>query len=397
MLNVPFNFTALFKAPRIALSFQRIWLQLIGFLSAYLIYTGFSYFALCINGFELKYAWKTFHLFPYLTGANVFGFSWIIYGVGIFIAMIILMFTATAVSRASYMLIKGHNFYTWREAFRFARKKMSSILMAPIAFGIIILCFFLGGWFVGLVGFIPMVGTIGFSLFSIIWIMLCLILLFFMVILCGVILLFPAIVATTDEDAFEVIFQIIAIIWHQPARVIFYHLGCLVQSVFTLGIFAFIMKRAILLFMVIYQTPWLVAKSFREDFANLMNQAFAHLQEWLFILSFHLDYLLGEFSPTIKAQTYLAHFFPLIKKPLIKPEIDIAAYIVAVSLLFIGGIVLSYAFATFNTGMTISYLVLRYKKDNENLLDRRDDEEKMNEELEEEAPPPPAPEEKNDK
>ena len=54
--------------------------------------------------------------------------------------------TATAVARAAYMHLKGNNFYTWKEAVRFAlKKKGGAVAATPIAIGVIILFVALGG------------------------------------------------------------------------------------------------------------------------------------------------------------------------------------------------------------------------------------------------------------
>jgi len=67
-------------------------------------------------------------------------------------------------------LLKNNHFYTWKESFRFAFKKMSSILFSPLALIILIGMFIVGGLFIGLLGKIPYIGELGFSLFYILWI-----------------------------------------------------------------------------------------------------------------------------------------------------------------------------------------------------------------------------------
>lgn len=366
----------IFKAPRIALSFQRMWIQFIGLIFGYLFYFTFSYLALWFQGIPLNQAWHLYRLIPYLGGAQDFWYSWLVYGFGIFSFLIATLISGTAVSRASYMLLKGHNFYTWREAYKFAFRKTGSIIFALVTLLVIIMCFLIAAWLIALFGSIPWIGTIGFSLLTFI-IVICSLVLSFFIILCGAtILMAPSILATTDEDAFEVIFQMIAVVWHQPVRFLAYHLGGIAQSILSLTIFAFIIKRTILLFIAIYQTPVVVMQSFRYDFFNIVNQALALVQQWLLKLTLIFDGLFGDSASFIKKVCYLNNNFTLIKKTLLTQDIEIASYIVAVSLLVIGGFVIAYALTTFYAGNTIAYLVIRYKNDDLNLLDRVDLEEK---------------------
>ena len=76
-----------------------------------------------------------------------------------------------------------------------------------------------------------------------------------------------------------------------------------------------------------------------------------------------------------------------------------AAVILGIFLLIIFGMVLSYGLATWSAGQTIIYLIIRKRKDDENLLEREDEEEEEFEEFEEAeeeetAEQPPAAEEK---
>jgi hypothetical protein len=63
----------------------------------------------------------------------------------------------------------------------------------------------------------------------------------------------------------------------------------------------------------------------------------------------------------------------------------VASFIFAFWMLIIGGFIFSYGIATFNVGNTLSYIILRKKKDDENLLERKDDEEMEDEDAGENA------------
>lgn len=376
-MKLYFNPFDIFKGPRVALSFQRIWIQFIGLVIGYFFYIMFTYTALRLDGLSLAQSWLIYRIFPFFPLNSSCWIGWLVFGVGLSLVLYTQLLTATAVSRSTYMLLKGQNFYTWREAWRFALRKKWSVLFAPAALLFLIACFYLAGWILGLIGLIPAAGIVIFSLIFIFFILCAMILLFLMILFAGTILLVPAILATTDEDAFETIFQTIALVWHQPWRLLgsqFFNWGI---SFVALTIFGFFTKRAILLMMSIYQFPLTVAKSFRTDFLNTMNQAFAILQQWLLNLSLLLDKLMGESGAVFRSAVFLNDYFPLLKKSLVGPEVHLAAIIVAISLLITGGIVFAYAFATFNSANVIIYITLRYRRSKENLLERTDYEEKI--------------------
>jgi hypothetical protein len=58
---------------------------------------------------------------------------------------------------------------------------------------------------------------------------------------------------------------------------------------------------------------------------------------------------------------------------------SVAAVILGIFLLIIFGLVLSYGMATWSAGQTINYLIIRKRKDDENLLEREDEEEELEE------------------
>ena len=53
----------------------------------------------------------------------------------------------------------------------------------------------------------------------------------------------------------------------------------------------------------------------------------------------------------------------------LSPILNISAYIFAIMVLIFGGFVVSYGLATFNIGTSLAYIVLRKKREDENLLE----------------------------
>jgi len=374
MLKLSFNYRDLFNAPRLAFSIQRIWIQFIGMVigfAGYLVLTYLSYF---LNNYSFDVIWKKYALLPCLfaTGEAFPWYSWVVYAVGVVFLVFAYLVTNTAVARAIYMTSKGNHFYSWKESFAFAFRKIWSVLLTPVSIIILIGLMILGSLIIGLLGKIPFVGEIGISLFTVFWFIGALIIFFFAIIVVVSILLVPGIIATTDEDAFEAVFQVFSVTWGQPWRLIFYQIISILLSIFSFVVFAFAVKKAIVIM------NGLFINFMGPDFTNFSNNGQAIVQNWTFMLQSVIDSIFKGLSPFI----YYSHNYTLIPAADLNISVIISSYLYAISLLVIGGWVLSYGLSTFTTGNTISYLVLRKFKDDENLLEREDAEEE-NEEIEE--------------
>jgi hypothetical protein len=371
MLKLNFDCRDLFKAPRAALSLQRLWIQLTGMSVGYLAYLVLSYASLLAAGYELKSAWSQFGLLPCLfsIGDTFPWFSWLIAGVGSLFFFFAYLVTNTAVARAIYMTSKGNSFYTWKEAVAFSFRKLWSILLTPISMIVLIGLMLVGAWIVGLLGKIPAVGEIGVSLFSIVWLMSSLLILFFAIVAAVATLLLPAVLATTDEDAFEAIFQSFSIVWGQPIRFIFYEALNVVIAVVAMGIFAIFLKEALALMNMLFTS------FMGGDYANLANNGQALLQSWTLQAQSIVSNIYHECAHYI----YFSRDFIMIPPAGLSSTVRIASFIFALNLLILAGTVVSYGVSTFTAGNTLAFMVFKFNKDEENLLERQDAEEETEE------------------
>ncbi len=367
MLSLRFDFRDLFKAPRIALSMQRLWIQFLGMGIGYVGYLILSYLGFLLNGMDLSVVWSQFGLLPcsFACGHSMIWYSWIVMILSHLFLLIAYLVTATAVSRAAYMVSKGNHFYTWREAFSFSVRKIWSVLLTPVSLAVLIGLMFLGGAVVGLLGKIPYIGELGISLFTIIWFVAALFILFFAIILAVSILLTPAILATTDEDAFEAIFQTFSLVWSQPVRLIVYEAIVGALSIIAVGVFALFVKQAVVLM------NWMFASVMGSDFIHLAQNGQTTLQAWLILGRDLLEPIFGEFTSMI----YFSRMIPGLDPETLPITVVIASYIYALSLLALAGWVLAYGLSTFAVGNTLLYTVIRNIKDDDNILERKDAEE----------------------
>ncbi len=371
MVTMRFDYRDIFRSARLAFSFQRIWIQFIGLLYGYLGYTIFTYLSLVIDGKHLGDSWSRFGLLPYATFTPL-RIGLIPFIIGLFLLLFFWLVSSTGVARATYMQLKGNTFYSWRESFTFAlKRKGSSVISTPIA--IVAMAFFtgLGGVVIGLVGRIPYLGELGISLFAIVWFMAALFIIFILMAFHVSLFLTPAILATTDDDAFEGIFQSFSTLYSQPWRFIFYELLVVILAVVGLGIFMVFAKQAWRLMTTIL--IW----GMGDKYADLSYGASYLLQNWIYPIAAWSKAVLGEYS----SYFLFTHEFSAIELPVV---MTISSWILAVFMVIIGGFVFSYLFTVFNAGQCTIFLILKKKKDDENLLERKDKEEEEEEDIEEE-------------
>ncbi|MBN1560924.1 hypothetical protein JW998_11780 [candidate division KSB1 bacterium] len=371
MRKLRFNWRDIIAAPRLALGLQRMWIQLIGLSVGYIFYVALSYLALVLAGYDLKLSWSQFGLLPCLftMGDSYPWFSWLLSGLGSFLLLLAYLVTNTAVSRAVYMAMKGNAFYSWKQAFRFSLHKFFSIVLTPLALLILIGLLVLGALVVGLLGKIPVIGEIGVSFFTVIWVLGSLLILFLLLVTIVAITLVPSIIATTDEDAFEAIFQAFSVAWTQPWRFLFYEGIVALLAFLALGVLAFFIKESVVIMNA------LLSAFMGADFANLANNGQALLQGWTLPAQSVIESVYRNFSEFL----FFSRQFVIIPFGDLPASVVLSSYFYALALLFVGGWVISYGISTFTAGTTISFLVLRYRKDEENLLERQDLEEESGE------------------
>lgn len=363
MVPMRFNYRDLFQSVRIALGVQRLWLQSLGLFSGYLIYLAMTYLALAVSGVSLNDYFQQYGLLPCVAGQQISAFGWIFAVLGVVGLGFMLMVSAAAVSRATYMHLKGHLFYTWKEAWHFAVKtKAGSLISAPLAIIVIIGFIVAGGFVMGLLGRIPAIGPVGLSVFTVVWYGAGLFLVFTALALGLSFVLTPAILATTDDDAFEGIFQSFSMLHTQPWRLILYELITAALAVVGFVIMAFFAKQA-----------WGIMNSvivlgMGNAYGNLTYQATAMVQSWIYPAVAYVNAMAGSLTDAFFfTQDFILRTLPM--------GLQIGACITAAFMLLIGGVVLAFPLAIWNAGQTLIFIVIKKIKEEDNVLHRADREE----------------------
>lgn len=384
MVKLHFDYRDLFRSARLAFSIQRVWINFVGLFFGFLLYDVLTYVSFLTASQGFIPMWERFGLFPCLFGIGGPWYSWVIYAIGVLFLIAIVLLTNTAVSRAVYMNLKGETFYTWKEAFGFSLKRWGSTLAAPTAIIGIIVFFGVSAIVMGLFGRIPYIGELGTGLMTLFYMSSSLFVFFLILILFVAFLFVPSIIATTDEDAFEAVFQSFSISTGQPWRIIAY--GVVVAAIEILGfvILAWAVKEAFLIF------NFLFLIGMGEKFSDLMNNGMALIQGWVYPTLNWIQYAFGDTSRYF----YFARDF--VPKEL-SAVMQISSWFFAILMGVVGGLVVSYAEAIGNSGLTLVYLILRKHQDDENLLERKEEEEEEESSEEEKTEETPKDEKTEDK
>lgn len=358
MTKFYFDVRDVFRAPRLALSAKKILLQFMGLLVGYLAYLVFTYLAFLSSGSSFSQTWDYHGLFPLSDFPFTEWYSWVIFIIGCLIALICWLLASTMVGKVTYEQLKGDDFYSSKEAFRFLKKHFGPAFLSPLSMLAFIAFLIICGIIVGLLGKIPYVGEIGIGIFYLIplfAVALCLAYVVFMFFVS--LLLAPAIVATLKEDTFETIVQIFSTVWNQAWRYFVYTGLVGVMSKVGIFIFGYFSFRAV---QFVHLTSGVLMK---DKLADITEEALSYIT----IPRHLLDY----FSNVFAGINFGFHLPEIGGGIYLNWSGQIASFLIAISLIFIIFMVVSYGLAIISTGQTLTYIILRKKKDDENLLERK--------------------------
>jgi len=349
-----FGIVEVLRSARHAISLRLLSIQIAAYAPGYAIYFLLTYLSWLLAGRAPASVWAEWGLLPcFFVGDQPRPlWSWMVYGFGV-AALVIAFFSSNAAgSRMLWMKWRGHDAYSVREAYDFAIAKMSAILMAPAAIIFVSVLLAGGGWLVGTFGRIPYLGELLVTGFAWLWMLAALVLLLMVAIAAFALILAPAIVATTEANAAEAIFQTVSIFWRRPWRLLLYLAEVIAVAIVGLIVSAFLVNRAFLLMDAMF------ANAMGADYQKLSTQAQYLLQSWS-----AANQKLFSFAPGLASQFFFSNYTAT---PLaLAPWFDVLAHILAFSLLFTAVWVLAYPLAIINSGLAVTYLLLRQATEGE--------------------------------
>jgi hypothetical protein len=369
MKKLRFDGRDIFLTPRLALSGKKIWVQLLGLATGWLIYTVLTYISLMVNGQTLSEIWKVYHFFPYIccSAFPIAWYSWVIYGIGVLAWVIIFLLASVAVARITYKQMKGDEFFSSGDSFKYVKKHGLAAIMGPVSILLIIAFFVIMAIIAAWIAQWPVLDIIFLGLPYLLYFIVSTFVVYTAVVFVISLILAPAIVGTAEEDTMETVFQSYSTLWAQPWRLVLYEgiiSGLTVVATFIYG-WALILGYRF--FNLVFGQSWLMD----GKMSRIVEQA--------------SSYLFGVNSPLTEP---VSRFFFVttpaslgMVKPLFLGTTDVITIVlVTIALFVIAGTVVSYALANFSVGQAMIYVLLRKKKDDEDLVERKDEDELKEEE-----------------
>jgi len=361
-----FDIRDIFRAPRLALSGKKLFIQASGLVCGYVGFLILTYIAHLLSDRRLSEIWGSFGLFPVYDFSFRGFFPWLIFVIGCGWFISIFLLSNAAVGKLTYEQLKGDEFYSTKDSVKFLKKNWKTVLLSPLSILALVIILLICGVIIGLLGKIPYLGELGLGIFYGIPIfVVALFTAYTLFIFFLALLMTPAIVATTKEDVFEIIVQLFSSIWSQPWRYFVYTglSGLLAKlGAFVFGYFCF---RGVQL------VNWSVGILMKDKLSEIIEGALGYLTVPSSIL-----YFFSNIFPGIR-------FAYLIPEPGWGAGLNwskgIAAFLIGITFILIIFVVVSYALATLSVGQTLTYIILRKKKDDENLLEKKTEEEEEEE------------------
>tara|TARA_Y100000590_G_scaffold279507_1_gene313896 strand:+ start:608 stop:1738 length:1131 start_codon:yes stop_codon:yes gene_type:complete len=355
-----FDFRDIFLAPRLALSGKKIWIFLKYNMIGYIVFSFLNYSGLLLSGQSLKDIWSSQGLYPSVYNIDPPWYAILLFWVGVIYWVESIFFASTAVSRVTYKQIKGNEFYSARDSKLFVKKHWHAIVFSPIAITLILLFFFSIATIFALIGKIPYLGELFFSITYLIYFFGSLLTIFTIIVLIISIMYQASIIGVLEEDTMGTVFNSYSIAWNQPLRVFVYHLILIPLSYLAIQIFT-----------------WFLYGSFK-----LINLVFGHE----FLMGSKLNKIVGTASSYVWPEdigiylngdnfSLFYNFSTVANQSFSLNGIECFATIfVGLFLFIITFSILSYYFAIFSVGETLMLSIFKQKTDSYNILKRKDEE-----------------------
>ncbi|HPC35174.1 MAG TPA: hypothetical protein P5268_05830 [Candidatus Marinimicrobia bacterium] len=373
MKKLKFDVRDVFLTPRLALSGKKIWVHMLGLAAGWVIYTVLAYIALLVNGHSLAEIWAVYHFFPILccTTIQLAWYSWLIYGIGVVAWVIIFLLASVAVARITYKQLKGDEFFSSGDSFKYIKKHGVAAVMGPVSILMIIAFFVILAIIAAWLAKWPVLDIIFLGIPYLLYFVVATFVVYTAVVFIVSLFLAPAIVGTAEEDTMETVFQSYSTLWSQPWRLVLYEGivgGLTVVATFIYG-WALILGYRF--FNFVFSTSWLMD--------GKMSRIIEQASSYLFGINSPLTPLINRFF-----NVYTPASMGMVKPLCLGTTDIITVVLVTIALFIIAGTVVAYALSNFSVGQALIYIILRKKKDDEDLIERKDEDDLKEEEKTEE-------------
>ncbi len=364
-----FDVRDVFRIPRLALSGKKIWVHLIGLALGWSIYLILSYLALIANGQSIVEIWNTHHFFPclWVVKLPVAWYAWLIYGLGLLIWLIIFLLASLAVSRITFKQLKGDEFFSSGDSLKYVKKHGIAVVMGPVSLILIMVFFIVCAIIAAWIAKWPVLDIIFLGLPYLLYFAVAVFVVYTAAVFIISLILAPSIVGTAEEDTMETVFQSYSTLWAQPWRLVIYESIVVGLGALATYLYSYILIITYRFFNFVFGQSWLMS----GKISRISEQASSYLFGVNSQLTAYIDKIFKLYTPASLGMV----------KPLYLTITDtITIVLVTIALFLIAGSAVAYLFTNFSVGQSLIYVVLRKKKDDENLIERKDEDELKEEE-----------------
>ncbi len=361
------------RAPAQALSAKQVFVMTAFLCASLVVYDAFSYLAYLVDGQAIATVFSAYGFFPFNPPVFVSSPAWVVFGVGVMGAVLVLMLGFFAVAAINIEKIRGNRFMSIGAAIKFAFARFGQLFFSELTvvlfIGFVVLLFFI----VGLVSRIPYIGEWIYAvLFVIPSFVVGLLTVFTIFVAILSVLLMPAVAAAERRgEAFSVILETFSTVIRQPFRWFAYTGVTLVLAKLSSFVYAYFCFRTVQL---------MVGASMLgggERLDRMVKSGLSHLPA-------NSDLVREMFNvfPGIDWSFSIYHWTRSISS-------EPTSYLMAFMVFLVFASVIGYALATIAAGQAIGYVAIRQIKDDYDIADEEPmffTEEHSNPEIGEESP-----------
>jgi len=342
-----YNFIDVLWAPGKALKAKKIAAMTLFLLVAFVLYDAFTYLALAIQGENLDYVISAYGLAPFMPHAFDVLCAQIVYGLGLFVALIMVMLGLFSVAAIDIEEVRGNPFLSLWGAIRFALGRFWQVVLSEVSIALFVGLVVLLGVLLGLITRIPWVGDWLFAITLIIPNFVVAIFTVFVILVLVVSwLLLPAVAAAERKgEVFYAILETFATIVRQPFR----WLGYTAYSVIAAKLCGFV--YAYFCFRAIQFIVWTASLGGGDRPVELVKSGLSHLPVNSDLVKETLNIFPGvDWSFSV---SYWA----------IGNDSGAVGYFMAAILAIIFASIFGYMFSILASAQARGYVAIRYRKD----------------------------------
>ena len=375
-LKLNYNYTDIFRAPRLALSGKKILFLIKSNLLGYIAYFIFSLISLLSTGMSTKEIISKYGLYPCLFGHQAEWFSWFFYFFGISIWFFALMLSLTGVCRIFLKQLKGNDFFSGKDASKFVFKHRHAVVLTPITILLIIIFFLLLASLFALVGKIPVIGEITLAILYIFYFLGSIFTILSAFVLFTSLLFTPSIVGLYEEDTMGSVFQTYSITFSQTWRIIFYNIILAILIVIGIEIFSWVCLNSIGLISNIFGHELFMGDQFFIINNHSLSIVFPNIV--LDTLVYYKTLILEKINlnsgiPILFSTT--TNFTDLGDLSLME---TISSTLLSIIYFIIGLSIFSYGLAILSIGQSLMFITFKKLSDDDDLIFRGDEDDDTN-------------------